>query len=47
MTISVILDTDMDTDCDDVGLAAAFLCGEGGRYITGATLDVNGGIYLR
>ncbi len=31
----------------DVGLAVAFLCGEGGRYITGATIDVNGGIYLR
>lgn len=31
----------------DVGLAAAFLAGEGGRYITGATLDVNGGMYLR
>ncbi|OGV76158.1 MAG: short-chain dehydrogenase [Lentisphaerae bacterium RIFOXYB12_FULL_65_16] len=31
----------------DVGLAVAFLCGEGGRYITGATLDVNGGMYLR
>jgi 3-oxoacyl-[acyl-carrier protein] reductase len=31
----------------DVGLAVAFLCGEGGRYITGTTLDVNGGLYLR
>jgi NAD(P)-dependent dehydrogenase (short-subunit alcohol dehydrogenase family) len=31
----------------DVGLAVAFLCGEGGRYITGSTLDVNGGLYLR
>lgn len=31
----------------DIGLAVAFLCGEGGRYITGATLDVNGGLYLR
>ena len=31
----------------DVGLAVAFLCGEGGRYITGATLDVNGGLYMR
>lgn len=31
----------------DVGLAVAFLCGEGGRYITGATLDVNGGMYFR
>ena len=31
----------------DVGLAVAFLCGEGGRYITGATIDVNGGSYMR
>jgi NAD(P)-dependent dehydrogenase (short-subunit alcohol dehydrogenase family) len=31
----------------DVGLAVAFLCGEGGRYTTGATLDVNGGLYMR
>lgn len=31
----------------DIGLAAAYLSGEGGRYITGATLDVNGGMYLR
>ena len=31
----------------DVGLAVAFLCGEGGRYITGATIDVNGGLYMR
>lgn len=31
----------------DIGLAVAFLCGPGGRYITGATLDVNGGMYLR
>ena len=31
----------------DVGLAVAYLCGEGGRYITGATIDVNGGMYLR
>lgn len=30
----------------DVGLAAAFLAGEGGRYITGACLDVNGGMYF-
>ena len=28
----------------DVGLAVAYLAGEGGRYITGATLDVNGGM---
>lgn len=31
----------------DVGLAVAFLCGEGGRYITGTTLDVNGGMLMR
>jgi NAD(P)-dependent dehydrogenase (short-subunit alcohol dehydrogenase family) len=31
----------------DVGLAAVYLAGEGGRYITGATIDVNGGMYLR
>ncbi len=30
----------------DVGLAVAFLCGEGGRYITGAVLDVNGGAHI-
>lgn len=28
----------------DVGLTAAFLAGEGGRYITGAVIDVNGGM---
>lgn len=31
----------------DVGLAAVYLAGEGGRYITGSTIDVNGGMYLR
>jgi len=31
----------------DVGLAAVYLASEGGRYITGATIDVNGGMYLR
>jgi NAD(P)-dependent dehydrogenase (short-subunit alcohol dehydrogenase family) len=31
----------------DIGLTVAFLCGEGARYITGATIDVNGGIYMR
>ena len=33
--------------CRDIGLAVAYLAGEGGRYITGATLDVNGGINMR
>lgn len=33
--------------CEDVGLSVAFLCGPGGRYITGAVLDVNGGLYMR
>ena len=28
----------------DVGLAAAFLSGEGGRYLTGLCLDINGGM---
>jgi 3-oxoacyl-[acyl-carrier protein] reductase len=31
----------------DIGLAVAFLCGEGGRYITGETLNVNGGMDYR
>jgi len=31
----------------DIGLAAAFLAGEGGDYITGATIDINGGLYFR
>lgn len=31
----------------DVGFAVAYLAGEGGRYITGSTIDVNGGMYLR
>ena len=31
----------------DIGLAVAFLAGEGGNYITGATLDINGGLYYR
>ncbi len=31
----------------DVGLAVAFLCSDGARYITGITLDVNGGLYFR
>jgi len=31
----------------DVGMAVAFLCSDGARYITGTTLDVNGGLYFR
>lgn len=31
----------------DIGLAVVYLAGEGGRYITGATLDVNGGMNFR
>jgi hypothetical protein len=30
----------------DVGLSVAFLCGEGGNYLTGICLDVNGGMYM-
>ncbi|MBS1371732.1 MAG: 3-oxoacyl-ACP reductase FabG [Lentisphaeria bacterium] len=30
----------------DVGLAAAYLAGEGGNYLTGICLDVNGGMYF-
>jgi NAD(P)-dependent dehydrogenase (short-subunit alcohol dehydrogenase family) len=30
-----------------VGLAVAYLAGEGGNYITGASIDVNGGIKMR
>ena len=31
---------------DDVGYAVAFLCGPGGRYMTGSVLDVNGGLHM-
>jgi 3-oxoacyl-[acyl-carrier protein] reductase len=31
----------------DVGHAVAFLCSDEARYLTGVTLDVNGGQYLR
>jgi len=31
----------------DVGMAVAFLCSDAARYITGVTLDVNGGLYFR
>jgi 3-oxoacyl-[acyl-carrier protein] reductase len=31
--------------CEDVARAVAFLAGETGGFITGATLDINGGVY--
>jgi len=31
---------------DDVAQAVAFLCSPGAAYITGATLHVNGGLYM-
>lgn len=31
----------------DIGSAVAFLCSDAARYITGVTLDVNGGTYFR
>ena len=31
---------------EDVGYAVAFLCSEEARYLTGATIDVNGGMYM-
>ncbi|MER7165781.1 SDR family oxidoreductase [Micromonospora sp. NPDC000207] len=31
---------------DDVAAAVAFLAGPGGRYITGATVDVDGGFTI-
>lgn len=33
--------------CEEVGYAAVFLASEEASYITGATIDVNGGIYMR
>jgi 3-oxoacyl-[acyl-carrier protein] reductase len=32
---------------DDVAQAVLYLASEAGRYITGATIDVNGGLYVR
>lgn len=31
----------------DIAGAVVFLAGQSGRYITGATIDVNGGLYIR
>jgi 3-oxoacyl-[acyl-carrier protein] reductase len=31
---------------EDVAAAVALLCGPGGRYITGQSIHVSGGIYL-
>ena len=33
--------------CEDVGYAAVFLASDEAGYITGTTLDVNGGIFMR
>lgn len=33
--------------CEDIGYAAAYLASEEANYITGACLDVNGGLYMR
>ena len=30
----------------DIAAACSFLCGEGGSYITGQILGVNGGMYI-
>ena len=30
----------------EIALPAAFLCGDGSNYMSGATLDVNGGVYM-
>lgn len=32
---------------EEVGALAAFLCSEQAAYITGATLDINGGLFMR
>lgn len=33
--------------CEDIGYAAVYLASEEANYVTGACLDVNGGIYMR
>jgi len=32
---------------DEIGTVAAFLCSDDAGYITGATIDVNGGLFMR
>jgi 3-oxoacyl-[acyl-carrier protein] reductase len=32
--------------CEDIARAAAFLASEYDGFITGATLDINGGVYM-
>ncbi|MBQ7090752.1 MAG: SDR family oxidoreductase, partial [Clostridia bacterium] len=32
---------------EDIGAAAVYLCSDEARYVTGATLDVNGGTNFR
>ena len=33
--------------CEDVGYAVCYLASDEANYVTGATIDVNGGIYMR
>lgn len=36
----------LGSSTDDVGATVAFLCGPGGSYITGQTINVDGGIWI-